>query len=95
MVHHYRLFLNYRSMRKGEIGGGRFAQRTYGVGASILTGSTIGGPWGAVGGAAVGGAVWAGEEVYDGINWWIGEMSRGLVGMENALKGGWQPQIQI
>lgn len=61
------------------------------VGASIATGSAIGGPWGAVGGAAVGGSFWAGEKLYDGVNWWEGERSKGITNIESALDRGWVP----
>lgn len=85
--------MDYQAMRNGEIGTGRFAWRIGGAAASIGTsayiGTQFGGPWGAVGGTAVGLGTVAGEQAYDGYMYWHREMSRGLGNIESALRGGW------
>ena len=64
------VYLDYSAMSSGQIGIGRFAYRTVGVGASIGTGaavgSSLGGYWGAAAGAATGGIWWMVEQAYDG-----------------------------
>ena len=85
------IYMDYTAMQSGEIGAGRFAYRTTGLGASIAAGAAIGGPAGAVGGAIVGGGVWAGEQLYDGLQYGIQKISEGAVNFENAIKNGWYP----
>jgi RHS repeat-associated protein len=73
----------------GDISTGRFAYRTTGsvatIGSGIAAGSALGPP-GAFVGAGVGSAFSIGESVYDGVNWWLGEMSKNLGNLEYNLK---------
>ncbi len=88
-------YVDYNSMRNGEISGGRFAYRTYGTYSSMVwgtvIGSELGGPWGAVAGTTVGGGFWATEMMYDGYMQWRQQMSAYLANFENALRSGWLP----
>ena len=88
-------YLDYKAMQAGEIGPGRFTFRLGGTAASIVGGALIGGefggPYGALGGAAIGGLFWAGEKSYDGLIWFGNQLSNGMVQTENALKNGWHP----
>jgi hypothetical protein len=88
-------YLDYRSMQAGEIGPARFTFRLGATAASIagstLIGAEVGGPYGALTGAAISGASWAGEISYDGLKWFGREVSRGMIETENALKNGWYP----
>ena len=79
-------------LRSGEIGAGRFTYRLGSLGTSIGVGSAIGGPWGAVGGAAVGGISIGAEYIYDNYLVPLGnEIQYQIWNFENAIKGGWYP----
>lgn len=79
-------------LRSGEIGAGRFTYRLGSLGTSIAVGSAIGGPWGAVGGAAVGGISVGAEYIYDNYLVPLGnEIQYQIWNFENAIKGGWYP----
>jgi hypothetical protein len=82
-------------MQSGEIGEGRFVYRTAStlgsISGSFGIGLIYGGPWGAVGGAVIGGASWAGEQMYDGYMYWQTQMGIFLNNVENGLKSGWVP----
>ncbi|MDD4972400.1 MAG: FG-GAP-like repeat-containing protein [Paludibacter sp.] len=86
------VYLDYKSLQSGEIGLGRFGYRTGSLGLSIYTGAAIGGPWGAVGGAAVGGFSIGAEYIYDSVlqPLWR-EVNYQIWNFENALKNGWYP----
>jgi len=83
---------NINALSTGEIGVGRFAYRTGSIGASIVTGVLIGGPWGAVAGATVGGISTGFEYIYDNmlVPLW-NETNRQIYNFENAIKHGWYP----
>jgi RHS repeat-associated protein len=70
----------------------QFAYNLTSIGASVITSSWVGGPQGILAGSLVGGTFWAGEQLYDGINWGIGEISNGVSNFENALNQGWIPK---
>jgi hypothetical protein len=79
-------------LRSGEIGAGRFIYRLGSLSTSIGVGSAIGGPWGAVGGAAVGGISIGAEYIYDNYLVPLGnEIQYQIWNFENAIKGGWYP----
>ena len=80
-------YLDYKSMKNGEIGGGRFGYRTAGTAVGI----GVGAYFGAIPGAVIGGGVWAGEKMYDGYMYWQTQMSIYLTNFENGLKSGWVP----
>lgn len=86
------VYLDYKSLQSGEIGLGRLGYRTGSLGASIYTGAAIGGPWGAAGGAAVGGISIGCEYIYDNMlqPLWR-EVNYQIWNFENALKNGWYP----
>lgn len=88
------VYLDYKSLQSGEISLGRFGYRTGSLVASIYTGAAIGGPWGAVGGAAVGGISIGCEYIYDNMlqPLWR-EVNYQIWNFENALKNGWYPGI--
>lgn len=79
--------IDYNSMKKGEISGGRFSYRTTGTAVGIVVGAYVG----AIPGAAIGGSFWAGEKMYDGYMQWQTQMSIYLTNLENGLKSGWVP----
>ncbi|MDI9359025.1 MAG: hypothetical protein QM528_08760 [Phycisphaerales bacterium] len=79
--------LDYRQMQNGQMSGARFGYNTLGTAVGI--GVSIG--VGAVPGAAAGGAFYIGQQMYDGYNWWAGQMSIYLTNFENRLKSGWVP----
>lgn len=85
-------YLDYKSMQSGEIGIGRFGYRTGSFAAAIYAGAAIGGPWGVVGGAAVGGISIGSEYIYDNMlqPLWR-EVNYQIYNFENALKNGWYP----
>ncbi len=86
------LISNISKVRSGEIGLGRFSYRLGSLGASIVTGAAIGGPWGAVGGAAVGGISVGVEYIYDNMLVPLGnEIQYQIWNFENAIKNGWYP----
>jgi len=79
-----------------KISWGRFGYRTTGTLTSIV-GSTVigtefGGPWGAVAGGMIGLSFAAGEQVYDGYNYSVNEISTGVANYENAINRGWMPR---
>lgn len=79
-------------LRTGEIGLGRFFYRFGSIGAAAGTGAAIGGPWGAVGGAAVGGISTGCEYIYDNYLVPLGnEIQYQIWNFENALNNGWYP----
>jgi len=83
---------NINALSTGEIGTGRFVYRTGSIGASIGVGAAIGGPWGAVGGAAVGGILTGFEYIYDNMLVPLGnEIQYQIWNFENAIKNGWYP----
>ncbi|MCE2972282.1 MAG: hypothetical protein LW852_02440 [Sediminibacterium sp.] len=86
-------YIDYKSMRSGEIGAGRFAYRTSGTLSSIFGGTAIGaqfgGPWGAVGGTLINVGFLAGEQMYDGFMYRKTQMGIFLNNFENGLKNGW------
>jgi hypothetical protein len=83
---------NINALSTGEIGTGRFVYRTGSIGASIGAGAAIGGPWGAVGGAAVGGISTGFEYIYDNMLVPLGnEIQYQIWNFENAIKNGWYP----
>ena len=86
----YSGYQDYKAMRSGEIGTGRFAWRIGGglasIGVSTYIGGQFGGPWGAAAGTAVGVSSFAGEKAYDGFMYWYREMSKVLGNTENALR---------
>jgi hypothetical protein len=84
------VYLDFISLQSGEIGLGRFGYRTGSFGLSIYTGAAIGGPWGAVGGAAVGGISVGCEYTYDNVlqPLWR-EVNYQIWNFENALENGW------
>ena len=86
------LISNISEVRSGEIGLGRFSYRLGSLGASIGVGAAIGGSWGAVGAAAVGGISTGFEYIYDNIlvPLW-NETNRQIYNFENAIKNGWYP----
>lgn len=79
--------IDYNSMKKGEISGGRFSYRTTGTAVGIVVGAYVG----AIPGAAIGDSFWAGEKMYDGYMQWQTQMSIYLTNLENGLKSGWVP----
>ncbi len=86
------VYLDYKSMKSGEISIGRFGYRTGSLGASVGTGAAVGGPWGAAAGALVGGVSIGAEYVYDSFLVPIGrEISYQIWNFEKALKNGWYP----
>jgi S1-C subfamily serine protease len=88
-------YMDYQSMQAGEIGPGRFTFRLGGTASSIaggtLIGAEIGGPYGALAGAAISGVSWGAEKSYDGLKWFGNQLSNGMIQTENALKNGWSP----
>ncbi|MCF8301816.1 MAG: hypothetical protein K9I94_00970 [Bacteroidales bacterium] len=79
-------------LRSGKIGAGRFTYRLGSLGTSIGVVSAIGGPGGAVGGAAVGGISIEAEYIYDNYLVPFGnEIQYQIWNFENAIKGGWYP----
>jgi RHS repeat-associated protein len=86
------LISNVGEVRSGEIGAGRFSYRLGSLGASICIGAAIGGPWAAVGGAAVGGISTGFEYIYDNMLVPLGnEIQYQIWNFENAIKNGWYP----
>jgi RHS repeat-associated protein len=88
-------YLDYRSMRSGEIGAGRFAYRTSGTLFSTFAGPAIGaefgGPYGALAGALIQGGAWAGEKSYDGFMSWLDATSKYISDFNRAVSNGWVP----
>jgi hypothetical protein len=86
-------YVDYNSMQSGEISPARFSYRLGGTAASIigagLIGAELGGPYGALGGTAIGLIFVGGEMAYDGVVWFGNQLSQGMVRTENALKSGW------
>ena len=86
------LISNVSAVRTGEIGVGRFGYRLSSLGASIGIVEMIGGPWGAVAGAAVGGISAGFEYIYDNMlvpGW--NEINRQIYNFENGIRNGWYP----
>ena len=88
-------YMDYNAMQAGEISPGRFSYRLGGTVSSIagaaLIGAEFGGPYGALGGTAIGLIFVGGEMAYDGLVWFGDQLSQGMVQTENALKNGWYP----
>lgn len=86
------VYLDYKLWQSEKIGLGRFGYRTGSLVLSIYTGAAIGGPLGAVGGAAVGGISVGCEYTYDNVlqPLWR-EVNYQIWNFENALKNGWYP----
>ncbi|MCB0397484.1 MAG: hypothetical protein KDD36_12565 [Flavobacteriales bacterium] len=85
-------YLDTRSFATGEIGLGRYAYRTTGLGVSIGVGVTVGGPPGAAAGAAVGGIFSASEYIYDNMLVPLyNEVQYQMWNFERAVKNGWYP----
>ncbi len=57
--------LDYHEYKNNKISASRFGYRTGSLGVSIAVGTSIGGPWGTVVGAAVGGTLHGCEYIYD------------------------------
>lgn len=74
----------------------RFGYRTTGTLSSIVASSAIGaqfgGHWGAVAGGMVGLGFAAGEKAYDGYNYSVKEISKGVTDFENGINKGWMPR---
>ncbi|WP_439481639.1 DUF6443 domain-containing protein [Cyclobacterium plantarum] len=86
------VYLDYKSMKRGEISKGRFSYRTGGLAVSIFTGASVGGPWGAAAGAAVGGVTIGAEYILDNMLVPLGEeINYQMWNFENAIKNGWYP----
>lgn len=80
-------------MKSGEISTGRFGYRTGSLGASVVAGAAVGGPWGAAAGAAVGGVSMGAEHLYDNFLVPTGrEINNQIRNFENAIKNGWYPR---
>jgi hypothetical protein len=81
--------LDYQQMQNDpdQMSGARFGYNFLGTAVGIGVG--IG--FGAVPGAAAGGVFYIGQQLYDGYNWWAGQMSIYLTNVENGLKNGWVP----
>lgn len=79
--------LDYNQMKNGQMSSARFGYNTTGTTVGIGVGIGVG----AVPGAAAGGAFYIGQQMYDGYNWWAGQMSIYLTNIENGLKSGWFP----
>ncbi len=79
--------LDINAYRNGQLSGARLSYNTLGTAVGIGVGIGVG----AVPGAAAGGAFYAGQQLYDGYNWWVGQMSIYLTDFENGLKSGWFP----
>jgi hypothetical protein len=78
--------LDYNQYKNGQLSGARFGYNTIGTAASVGVGY-----FNPVAGAAVGGSFYIGQQMYDGYNWWVGQMSIYLTNFENGLKNGWVP----
>jgi RHS repeat-associated protein len=82
------IYTNSIDYANGDLSLGRFSYRTTGSLASLSAGAYAGstmGPYGAFVGAGVGGAFSIGETVYDGVNWWLKEMGRGMGSLQYNL----------
>ncbi|MGY6561400.1 MAG: hypothetical protein ACXITV_04785, partial [Luteibaculaceae bacterium] len=85
-------YLDTRSFATGELGLGRYAYRTSGLGLSIGVGAAVGGPPGAAAGTAVGG-IWSGAEyIYDNMLVPLyNEVKFQIWNFERAIRNGWYP----
>lgn len=80
--------LDYKSMKCGEISGSIFSYRTVGTGIGVGVGIYVG----AVPGTIVGGAFWAGEQMYNGIIFSIDKLSQLSNDFNRAVGSGtWHP----
>ncbi len=80
-------YVDYKSMKNGEIGEGRFTYRTAGT----AVGVGVGVYFGAIPGTIVGGLGWAGEKSYDGFMIWLDATSKYVSDFNRGLSNGWYP----
>lgn len=79
--------MDYQKMKNGQMSGARFGYNTFGTAVSVGVGIGVG----VVPGAAAGGTFYLGQQMYDGYNRWVDQMSIYLTNFENGLKWGWVP----
>jgi hypothetical protein len=79
--------LDINAYRNEKLSGARLSYNTLGTAVGIGVGIGVG----AVPGATAGGAFYVGQQLYDGYNWWVGQMSIYLTNFENGLKSSWFP----
>jgi hypothetical protein len=83
---------NINELNSGKIGVGRFTYRNSSIITSMIVGAEIGGPWGAVTGATIGGMSYGFEYIYDNYLVPFGnEVKYQKKNFENAIKNGWYP----
>lgn len=81
-------YINYRSMNDGEISTSLFSYRTVGTGVAIGVGIYVG----AVPAALVGGSVWVGEQMYNGVSLAIDKINQFCNDFNTAVSSGkWYP----